>query len=147
LVKRYVDTGKIRYVTRHLAFIGDASVKAAEATECAFDQSADKGWAFRDLVFESQDQLRQPGSNSTALLRSLVAKIEIDQAAFSSCFDSGKFRDRIQKEKDIAYQLRVSATPTIFVGDQMVRGAGGGVPTVEEIGKAIDQAIAKKQGR
>jgi hypothetical protein len=38
-------------------------------------------------------------------------------------------------------------TPSIFVGDRLVQGAGGALPTVDDIGKLIDKAIAQKAGR
>jgi len=122
-------------------------VKAAEATECVFEQSADKGWAFRDLIFRNQDQLRSSGSSFPALLKTWAGQVGANQAAFNSCLDSGKYSSLIQKESATAKELKIPGTPAIFVGNRIVQGASGGVPTTEEIGKVIDQAIAQKPGR
>jgi protein-disulfide isomerase len=135
-------------VTRHLAFIGDASVKAAEAFECVYEQSPDKAWTFRDYIFTNQDQLRASGNNSAALLKTWVAQLGgIDIAKFNASFDSGKYTNFVQQEQATAQQLKIPGTPSIFVGQRLVQGAGGGVPTVAEIGAVVDQAIAQKQGR
>ena len=135
-------------MTRHLAFLGDASVKAAEAFECVYEQSPDKAWAFRDYVFDHQDQLRSSGSNAAALLKTFVSQLGgVDMAKFNASFDSGKYNDLVQQERATATQLKIPGTPSIFVGERLVEGAGGGVPTVAEIGALVDQALAQKQGR
>jgi protein-disulfide isomerase len=38
LFKQYVDTGKVKFVYLHAAFLGQESVWAAQASECAADQ-------------------------------------------------------------------------------------------------------------
>ena len=142
-------------MNRHLAFEGPASVSAAEAFECVYEQSPDKAWAFRDYVFQHQAQLQaartqtngQWVDKSPALLKTWVAQLGgIDMAKFNASFDSGKYANLIEQEHTIATQLKIPGTPSIFVGERLVQGAGGGVPTVAEIGAVIDQAAAQKQG-
>jgi protein-disulfide isomerase len=91
--------------------------------------------------------LRAATTSPIPLLTAWASQVGVDQAAFNTCLSSGKYNSLVLGEKAIAQQLKIPGTPSIFVGDQEVRGAGGGVPTVEEIGKAVDTAIAKKQGR
>ncbi len=141
-------------MTRHLAFEGPASVSAAEAFECVYEQSPDKAWTFRDYIFQHQDQLRatqtrvgnQYVDNSAPLLKAWVAQLGgIDVAKFNASFDSHKYNNMIQQERATANQLQIPGTPSLFVGEQLVQGAGGGVPTTQEIGALIDQATAQKQ--
>ncbi len=141
-------------MNRHLAFEGPVSVSAAEAFECVYEQNPDKAWTFRDYIFQHQDQLRatqvrvgdQYQDNSAPLLKTWVQQLGgIDMAKFGASFDSHKYASMIQQERTTANQLQIPGTPTLFVGERMVQGAGGGVPTVQEIGALIDQAAAQKQ--
>jgi len=38
LFQEYVDTGKVKFVYKHMAILGQESMWAAEASECAADQ-------------------------------------------------------------------------------------------------------------
>jgi protein-disulfide isomerase len=64
--------------------------------------------------------------------------------SFGACYDSGKHREVVLAESQVARDLRVPGTPTLFVDDQMLTGANGGMPSPEELQKAVDQAIARK---
>jgi protein-disulfide isomerase len=48
----YVADGRVKLVFQPVAFIGDESVAAAEAAECANDQG--KFWEYHDKLFENQ---------------------------------------------------------------------------------------------
>jgi len=49
LKEEYVDTGKVRFVFRHFAFLGDESTWAAEASDCADEQG--RFWENHDRLF------------------------------------------------------------------------------------------------
>ena len=138
-MNKYVDTGKVRYVTRHFAFLGDASVKAAEASECAAEQG--KFWQYREAVYKNQAGLR--GAGAAALLTRLAAEVGLEQGQFRSCLDSGRYTGAVKAEAREADAAGVRSTPTIIVDGVVVKG-GKGVPTAEELNAAIDGALAKK---
>ena len=48
----YVETGKVRFVYKHYAILGQVSTRAAEASECAAEQ--DQFWAYHDQIFIQQ---------------------------------------------------------------------------------------------
>lgn len=48
----YVKDGKVKLVSRDFAFLGDESLKAAEAARCAGDQG--KFWEYHDYLFTHQ---------------------------------------------------------------------------------------------
>jgi protein-disulfide isomerase len=50
--QNFVDKGQVRFVFRHLAFIGAESLWAAEAAECANEQG--RFWDYHDKLFEEQ---------------------------------------------------------------------------------------------
>ena len=49
----YVKDGKIKLVSRDFAFLGDESLKSAEAARCAGDQG--KFWDYHDYLFNHQN--------------------------------------------------------------------------------------------
>jgi len=53
--EHYIRPGKVRLVLRHLAILGEASVQAARASSCAFDQG--KFWEYHDALFAKTSPL------------------------------------------------------------------------------------------
>jgi protein-disulfide isomerase len=49
---KYVANGTVKIVFRHFAFIGEESIRAAEASECANEQG--KFWEMYDTLFANQ---------------------------------------------------------------------------------------------
>ena len=50
--EEYIKTGKVKWVFNHFAFLGDESIRAAEASECASDQG--KFWEYANTLFANQ---------------------------------------------------------------------------------------------
>jgi len=48
--EKFGKTGTVRFVYRHMAFLGDESQWAAEASECAGEQA--KFWEYHDKLFD-----------------------------------------------------------------------------------------------
>ena len=116
----YGDTGQVRFVYNHYAFLGPESVRAAEATECANEQGA--FWRYHDMLF-----LNQKGENQSAFndrsLKTFAVNLGLDTAVFNACLDSGKYSDLVQADREIAQSRNVSSTPTFFINGEEVRGA------------------------
>ena len=72
IFKDYVDTGKVKYAFRNFAFLGPASVTAADASECANDQG--KFWEYYDYLFTHQNGENQ-GNFSNAYLKSFAKEL------------------------------------------------------------------------
>ncbi len=53
VLQSYIDSGKVNLVYKHSAFLGQESVWAAQAAECAADQG--KFWEYHDLLFDKQN--------------------------------------------------------------------------------------------
>lgn len=116
LMKEY--DGKIRWVYRHypLSFHQNAQ-KQAEATECIAELGGnDAFWNFSDKLFE------RTTSNGTGFaldqLGSLAAEVGVDQQAFQTCLDEGKFTKFVQDSIAQGSAAGVSATPATFLIDQ-----------------------------
>lgn len=115
-----MDTGKVRFGYFNFAFLGEESLWAAEAAECAGDQDA--YWEFHDYLFSHQSG-ENGGAFSKDNLKSFASAIGLDTAAFNTCLDTGKFTQFVKDQTDIARQLGVQSTPTFAVNGQPVVGA------------------------
>ena len=113
----YVDQGQVRFVFRHLAFIGDESRWAAEASECANEQG--RFWDYYDRLFAEQ-----AGENNGAFnpehLKRFAVEIELDTDQFNQCLAASKYRAKVQQEVTEAQRLGVRSTPTLFVNGRLV---------------------------
>jgi len=119
LEEKYVKTGQIKLVYRHMAFLGDESQWAAEASECAGDQG--KFWEYHDKLFTSQNGENQ-GAFSKDNLKKFAADLKLDTAKFNQCLDSNQFTDKIKKATQDAQQLGVQGTPTVFINGIYITG-------------------------
>ena len=134
LVDEYVANGEVRLEYRDLAFLGDESVRAAEAAACALDQGA--FWPYHDSLF-----LNQQGENGGALtddrLEALARALDLDQAVFERCLDEGTHRDEVQAMTAEARSLGITSTPSVVVNGRLLSGWDFG--TLQE---AIDAELA-----
>ncbi|MCQ3980789.1 MAG: DsbA family protein [Anaerolineae bacterium] len=118
LRQAYVDTGKVRFVFRNLAFIGPESLWAAEAAECANEQG--RFWDYHDKLFAEQAGENE-GTFSRENLTHFAAELGLDTQQFNQCLDSNKYQAKVQQEIGQAEQLGVHSTPTLFVNGQLIR--------------------------
>lgn len=110
----------MRFGYWHVAFLGQESGYAAEASECAADQDA--FWEYHDLLFE-----RQSGENQGAFekdkLKQFAAELKLDTQAFNECLDSGKYTQLVQESTQTANSMGVSSTPAFVVNGRAIMGA------------------------
>ena len=130
LRNEYIQTGKVKMVYRNFAFLGPESFAAAEAAECAKDQS--QFWAFHDAIYEAEVaevKNRIQNENNGNLTREFFLKtasnLKLDTKAFTTCFDSKKYETQIKQDNDAGRAAGVTGTPGLFVNGQQV---GGFVP-------------------
>jgi protein-disulfide isomerase len=114
----YVEEGLVRIGYWHFPFLGNPSVMAAEASECAGEQDA--FWAYHDYLFSPE----MGGKGlSEENLKEFAAALELDTEAFNECLDSGKHRQFVQGQRGIAQQIGVSSTPSFLINGEPVIGA------------------------
>lgn len=118
--KQYIDTGKVTFVYKHMAILGQESIWAGEAAECAADQG--KFWEYHDLVFS-----RQSGENQGAFtkenLLGFAKELNLDMSRFEPCLQNDQTLDRVQADTQEGQQAGVRGTPTFFVNGQPIVGA------------------------
>ncbi len=115
----YVEDGIVRIGYQHFPFLGEASLVAAEASECAAEQDA--FWEYHDLVFERITAGSRDFSQEN--LQALAAEMELDTAAFGECLASGRYQETIMSEAATAQSIGVGSTPTFLVNGEPVIGA------------------------
>ena len=109
LKKKYIDTGKVRWVGLNLplAFHKDAR-KAAQAAHCAGEQ--DKFWEMRLVLFANPKKLGKED------LPAHAESLSLDMDAFNKCLESERHLAQIDQEAKEANAVRLTGTPSFIVG-------------------------------
>src|SRR3989344_3864039 len=95
LREKYIKTGKVKFIYRDFAFLGDESLWASNAARCAGEQG--KFWQYHDYLYSNQSGENQ-GAFSKSNLKSFAPALGLVQEKFNSCLDSEKYTDAIKKE-------------------------------------------------
>jgi protein-disulfide isomerase len=109
---KYVTTGQVRFVFHHFAFIGEESIKASEATECAAEQ--DKFWEYYDMLYANQGG-ENVGAFSNPNLINFAGQLQLDTTAFTTCLNSDKYRAQVLQDTNEGKSRGVTSTPTLFI--------------------------------
>lgn len=131
LKETHIKNGQVRFVYRHFAILGEFSVAAAQATECAREQG--KFWPYHDKLFESQGGL----AFTDAKLKRYARELGLDTTAFSRCLDSRKYQQKVENETNLGLQLGARGTPTFFLNGRILAGA----QPFEVFRAAIEEAL------
>ena len=136
LIDTYVKTGKVKFVYRDFAFLGDESQWAAQAANCAGDQG--KYWQYHDYLFDHQ-QGENEGAFSKANLKRFAKDMGLNNAQFDLCLDSGKHEAEVAKDVEAGRQFGVGGTPTTFINGKLIAGA----QPFAAFEQAIEEALKK----
>lgn len=118
-----MDSGKARFVYRHYASLGEESVWAAEAAECASDQG--KFWEYHDVLYDNWAVVGfDMGAYSYNNLVGFARILELDQPQFVDCMETRKYLERVRGDSEFAESIGVDSTPTVFINGKHVRGGG-----------------------
>jgi protein-disulfide isomerase len=134
--QKYVKTGKVRFGYWHFAFLGQESIDAAEASECAADQDA--FWKYHDLLFQRQNG-ENKGTFAKDNLKQFATELNLDAQAFNDCLDSGKYTQLVQQLTQTAQSIGVRSTPAFLVNGYAIIGA----QPYSVFQQAIDQELGK----
>ncbi len=116
----YLDAGQLRFGYINMAFLGQESIWAAEAAECAADQ--DKFWEYHDYLYNHQAGENQGAFNKDNL-KQFAADLGLDATAFNDCLDTGKYTQLVQQDTQGAQSLGFRSTPSFLINGQTVVGA------------------------
>jgi len=100
-----------------MAFLGDESVKAASASECADEQG--RFWDYHDVLF-SHTAGRGQGVFTRPKLEQYAEDLGLDSGAFNACVESGRYDDWVRAQTEAGRQQGVNSTPTLFVNGRRI---------------------------
>ena len=139
LKRKYIDTGKVRWVALNLPlpFHKDAR-KAAQAAHCAGEQ--DRFWEMREELFRNPKQL------NVEQLPKHAEKLSLDMTAFNECLQSERHLDEIDQDAKDANSVSLTGTPSFIVGrtapDKITGQVVVGAQPTRTFDLAIDKALA-----
>ena len=116
----YIDTGKVRFVYRSMGNwvsqnVGGArteSQDAAAAAYCAGDQN--KFWEMHALLFANVLG-EDVGSFTDRRLQAIAEKAGLSMDEFNNCYNSGKYKDRVQQDFNDGTAAGINGTPGFLV--------------------------------
>jgi protein-disulfide isomerase len=118
-----------------LSFLGDESVRAANASFCAADEG--QFLDFHKAIYTVQSSLENSGFWSNETLVNIGKKIGITSTTFEDCVNKGSKVDLVQANSDSMSKYGVQGTPTVFInGKKWERTQNGFV--LEEFKAAVE---------
>lgn len=116
LIRDYIATGKVQWVSYPVAFVNNESVPGAEAAACAAEQG--KFWEFRHLLFANLGV--QPFQRTNLVAMAGVAGADPDE--FGQCLDQDRFLASVIAQTRAANTFGISGTPTFEINGSRYEG-------------------------
>lgn len=121
VINDYVNTGKASFAFRHFAFLGQESVWASEAAECANDQK--QFWKFHNWLYDHQAPESNLAYYTKENLIGYATNLGLDTARFSSCLNADSHASEVRGDMEDGQKAGVAGTPTVFINGVAVVGA------------------------
>jgi len=104
---------RVKFVVRDFPLIQhDNAAKAAEAAEAAREQG--KYWDYAALLFRNQSALQVDN------LKQYASTLRLDRVRFDSALDSGKFADKVLRDRLDGQKIGVGGAPVFYVSGRRV---------------------------
>lgn len=137
--KKYIDTGKIRYVLRQYP-LNEPALRGAMLVNCVGEQSTEKYYLFNKVLFDSQSKWAFDGNWQSAL-ETIAGVGGVSKEQFAACINNTDREKAVLKaKKDAMDNLKIPHTPYFFIGGE----AYNGDVTVPDLTRFIDAKLAKK---
>jgi protein-disulfide isomerase len=135
--EEFVKTGKVRFEFRQMAFVGNESLRASEASECANDQG--KFWEFYEKLYQEQNG-ENVGIFSDDNLNRFAQDLNLNMDSFKSCMSTSKYAQKVKDETLEGEQKGVRQTPSVLINGALIDWGGDYTKLAAEIQKAIQSA-------
>lgn len=137
--KKYIDTGKIRFVMREFPLDNLAAATSMLARCASPEKTGEKTYALIDTFFAKQADWAFKEGSPVPRLFEIAKQAGFTQDSFDKCLTDQKLLDQVQAVRNRASEkFGVSATPTFFVNGKKLAG-----PTLADFEKAIDPLLAQ----
>jgi len=113
IIRDFVNTGKARLIFKNYAFLGQSSIWASEAAECAGEQN--KYWEMYNWLFSNQAPESDTAYYSKANLIKYAGKVGLNTAQFTTCINNDKYAQKVSDDLAQGKALGISGTPTILL--------------------------------
>ena len=100
-----------------LSFLGDESVRAANASFCAADEG--QYLDFHHALYAVQSPLENSGFWSNEKLVAIGSKIGITSTKFADCVNKGSKIELVKANYDSMEKYGVKGTPTVFINGKL----------------------------
>ena len=122
IIAEYITSGKVKFIYRHLAQIGQESIITAEASECAADQG--QFWPMRKTLYSRQDEVFA-AADIGAAVAGFAQDLGLDTAAFNTCMQDHKHLAAVQADYSAAQAEGVRSRPVFDIEPGSQRLIGG----------------------
>ena len=137
LKKRYIDTGKVRYIFREFP-LDTLAAGAFMLARCAGETDSSKYFAMIDTMFAQQRTwaVEKP----IPPLMAIAKQAGFTEETFNACLANQKLLEGIESMRTRAVDVfKVKSTPSFFINGTLASGA----LTIEELAKQIDPLLTK----
>lgn len=141
-MKAYGSNGKLAWAFRHFPVHAN-SVKEGEALECAAELGGnDAFWRYTDKIFETT---KSNDGLELSMLSVIANQIGLDSKSFQSCLDSGKYKAKVEQDRQDIVNAGAQGTPysAIFVNGELVHEIKEGALPYAEMKARIDTIISE----
>jgi protein-disulfide isomerase len=135
--KKYIDTGKVRYVFREFP-LDNLAAAVSMLARCA---GGDKAIPLIETFYAKQQDWAFANGSPVPKLFDISKQAGFTQESFDKCLTNQKLLDQITAERTRASDtFGVNATPTFFINGKRLQEA----PTIEAFDKVIEPLLAAK---
>jgi protein-disulfide isomerase len=136
LQSQYIDTGKVRFVSREFP-LDIRATSGSMLARCVANGDAPKYFEIVDMLFKQQQGLVE---TTLATMNDIGKHFGLDEEAVANCVKDQPLLDKIAADQKIAFeQLKVDATPYFFVNGERLRGS----MSFEELEEKIKPLLKK----
>ena len=137
--QHYIQTGKVRFVYKHLVAYGPESGLAAEAAESAVEQN--QFWPYYNALMRLGLSSGTEGDFTTEKAQELAQQIGLNMTLFNESLTSRKFYDKVIQDDTEGRSLGFNSIPRFFINGVMAdEGVAG---SFEEFSKLLDAELER----
>lgn len=142
LQKKYIDTGKVRYVLRHFP-LNEPALKGAILVECVGQKDKEKYFTFSRVLFNAQKKWAFDGNYMEGL--ETIANVGgVSKEQFQACMNDTALESKILQQKKLANdELKLPGTPYILVNGEV----DDSKHSIEELSALIDAKLEAAGGK
>lgn len=134
LKKKYIDTGKVRFVMREFP-LDNLAAAAAMLARCA---GQDKAYPLVETLFQTQADWAYGQGNPVPRLFDVAKQAGFTQESFEKCLTDQKLLDQVNAQRSrAADQFGITATPSFFINGKKLQAA----PTMAAFEEMIEPLL------